>query len=124
MGSDENGNGSGNGTLRQAFGNLEGRVDTFERNWEKQDERAERSRRILFDKMEGVGRDVQNLSHRVATVAGDVATMKPAVTDWVNSKHEGIGEKSAIKTMTTVLWNVGGAIVVGAAWLAEHLLLH
>ena len=116
----ESGNGNGLGTLREAFGALKGAVETFQRNWEKQDERASDSRRYLYEKMATVERTVDGLSHKVEVVTKDIAEIKPAVTDWVAAKNRGEGVGSTLGFLWKALWSVFGAALMAAAWLIEH----
>ncbi len=111
-------------TLREAFGALKGSVEQFQKNWQVQDNRAAQGRKYLYEKMETVSREVQGISHKVDTVTAEVAAMRPAVADWIDSKNQAIGARVAVKFLIRFLWSIGGAIVVGAAWLIEHLLLH
>ncbi len=124
---DENGSGNGFGTLREAFGALKGTVETFQKNWEKQDERASDSRRYLYEKMAtversvgAVERTVDGLSHKVDAATKDIAEMKPAVTDWVASKNRGEGVGTALGYIWKALWAFGGASLMALAWFIEH----
>lgn len=104
--------------LDRIVGGLEAKIDAFQQNWQEQDRRASEGRKFLYEKVEGFGHNVQMLSNQITMVVRDVAEMKPHVQDWVNSKNRAEGAGVAIKT----LWAVGGAFLVGAGWLADHLL--
>ena len=101
------------GGLRQAFGEVVGKLNSFESNWRLQDERAERSRKFLYDKMEGVGITVQTLSTKVDKATDDINEMKPAVRDWVNTKNQFIGGRLVIGVVL-------GGIISGAAYAIAH----
>ena len=68
--------------LNRLVGGLEAKIDGFKDTWVEQDRRAAEGRRFLFDRVDGLSRDVQGLTHQVTSVVRDVADMKPAVTDW------------------------------------------
>lgn len=117
---EDNGSNNGLGTLREAFGALKGAVETFQKNWEKQDERASDSRRYLYEKMGTVERTVDGLSHKVEAATIDIAQMKPAVTDWVAAKNRAKGVGTALGYVWKGLWAFGGAAAMAIAWFIEH----
>lgn len=102
-----------NGGLRQAFGELKGSVENFQRNWEKQDKLASDGRRYLYEKMATVERSNIDLSYKVDNVALEVQEMKPAVKDWVNTKNQFIGGRVVVGVF------IGGIISAGAYLIAH-----
>jgi hypothetical protein len=98
---------------------LQATVTAFQTNWGEQDRRAAEGRKALYERFEGVGRDVAALTHQVTSVVKDVAEMKPAVADWMASKARAEGASWAIK----VMWVVGGATAVGVGWGIDHFLV-
>jgi hypothetical protein len=104
--------------LSRIIGSLEAKVEGFQNNWQEQDRRASEGRRFLFEKMDGVAREVQHLTHTVADVVQDVADMKPAVADWVATKNKAIGASGAAR----FTWALLGAAICGVAWIFEHFL--
>lgn len=97
---------------------LKATVEAFQENWKEQDRRADEGRKILYEKMEGIGSKVEGLGHQVATVVREVTDMKPAVADWVATKNKAIGASGSARLM----WSALGAIVVGIGWLLDHFL--
>jgi hypothetical protein len=107
-----------NGIGRMVAG-LQATVNAFQENWRIQDQRAADGRKMLYDKVEGFGNKVMELSNRVDTVVSDVAEMKPAVTDWVASKHRAEGASWAVK----VVWIGGGAMFGVICFGIDHFLI-
>jgi hypothetical protein len=104
--------------IARIIGGLEAKVEGFQTNWVEQDRRATEGRRFLFEKMDGVAKEVQHLTHTVADVVEDVSEMKPAVADWVATKNKAIGASGAARLMWTLLGGVG----VAAVWIFAHFL--
>jgi hypothetical protein len=69
--------------------------------------------------VEGFGNKVSDLSAKVEGVVKDVTEMKPAVTDWVASKHRAEGGSWAVK----VVWIGVGAIVGVLGFGIDHFLV-
>jgi len=104
--------------IARIVGGLEAKIEGFQINWQEQDRRASDGRKFLFEKMDGIGREVQSLTHIVGTVVQDVAQLKPAVADWVATKNQALGASGAARLM----WAVLGAVIVGAGWIFQHFL--
>jgi hypothetical protein len=100
---------------------LIGKIEAFQSNWQEQDRRAADGRKYLYDKMEVLGRDVQGLTHQVTAVVHDVAEMKPAVTDWVNSKNQAMGAKTAASILGKGAYLLMGGLMLVAGWAMAHL---
>jgi|ERR1700722_1554435 len=95
-------------------------LHAFRENWEKQDIRANESRKFLYDRMETVAKEVQKLTHDLLTVMQDVAELQPAVRDWVEQKARAEGASAIVKYLVRSLWMVGGAIVTIIVWVFSH----
>src|ERR1700722_13711365 len=96
--------------LNRLVGGLEAKIDGFKDTWVEQDRRAAEGRRFLFDRVNGLSRDVQGLTHQVTSVVRDVADMKPAVTDWVTSKNQAMGAKTAASILGKGLYLLIGGM--------------
>jgi hypothetical protein len=107
--------------LNRLVGGLEAKIESFQSNWQEQDRRASEGRKFLYDKMEGLGRDVQGLTHQVTSVVHDVAEMKPAVTDWVNSKNQAMGARTAASILGRGTYLLIGGLVMAIGWALAHL---
>jgi len=103
-------------SFARIIGGLEAQVASFQANWIEQDRRASDGRKFLFEKVDGVGKEVQHLTHTVADVVQDVAEMKPAVKDWVATKNQAIGASGFAR----VAWALIGGLVVLVGWLGDH----
>jgi len=108
----------GNNGLGRMVAGLKATVEAFQTNWQEQDRRASEGRKELYNKVESFGLSVVELGHRLNTVAAEVAEMKPAVRDWVNTKNRAEGAVSS----TRVLWGLAGAFVVVVGWVFDHFL--
>ena len=47
--------------------------------------------------------------------------MKPAVRDWVETKQQALGAKTAAGAFGKVIYMIGGALLFMAGWLIDHL---
>ena len=106
---------------RTTLDGLKVALESFQANWKIQDERAERGRKFVYDKVEALGSNVVDLTHQVKTVVSDVTEMKPAVRDWVSAKEQALGAKTAVSVLGKVAYMIGGALLFGAGWLIDHL---
>lgn len=106
--------------LTLLVGGLSTEIKSFKENWVEQDRRAAEGRKYLYEKMEGVGREVQGLTHQIAAVVRDVTEMKPAVTDWVNSKNQAMGAKTAASILGKGVYLLAGGVAALAGWALSH----
>ena len=107
--------------VRTTLDGLKATLEAFQSNWKEQDERAERGRKYVYDKVEGLGSSMLDLTHQVKTVVSDVTEMKPAVRDWVETKQQALGAKTAAGAFGKVIYMIGGALLFMAGWLIDHL---
>ena len=47
--------------------------------------------------------------------------MKPAVRDWVQTKQQALGAKTAAGALGKVVYMAGGVLLFLAGWLIDHL---
>lgn len=109
-----------NQNLTLMVGGLKATIEAFQSNWQEQDRRAADGRRFLFDRMESLGSNVQDLTHQVKAVVSDVAEMKPAVKDWVDSKNQAMGAKTAASILGKGVYLMVGGIVALTGWAISH----
>src|ERR1700722_5507140 len=103
-------------SLTLMVGGLKATIESFQSNWQEQDRRAANSRKFLFERMENVAHTVQDLTHQVGSVVKEVAEMKPAVTDWVNSKNQAMGAKTAASILGKGFYLGVGGVLALAGW--------
>jgi hypothetical protein len=101
-------------------GGLAAEIKSFKENWLEQDRRAADSRKYVYDEVKVIGREVQSLTHQVTTAVKDIAEMKPAVTDWVNSKNQAMGAKTAASILGKGVYLLAGGAVALAGWALSH----
>ena len=106
--------------LESSFAGLSASVNGFQENWKTQDERAAHGRQILYEKIDGFGRDLQGLTHQVRSVMQDVAEMKPAVTDWVNTKNQAMGAKTTASILGNGIYILIGGFFMLVGWALNH----
>ena len=112
-------------TLSRIVGAIEAKVDAFQSNWQEQDRRAAEGRKVIYEKVDGYSRDVQNLASNVAVltasvggVVRDLASIKPAVDDLVATKNRAEG----IAWSAKIVWIGAGALLVGVGWVFNYFL--
>lgn len=114
-------------SLDRAVGKIEAKLDAFQANWVEQDRRASDGRKFLYERVENFGRDVQAMGHQLTTVVNDVAEMKPAVKDWVDTKNQAMGAKSTASILAKALYGLCGGLLIVVGWAISHasaLLVH
>jgi hypothetical protein len=104
--------------MDRIIGGLQAQLESFQTNWAEQDRRASESRQGMHEKLEGFGKDVVSLTHKVEGVIEDVKEMKPAVQDWVANKARAEGVAWSAK----ILWIGLGASVATIAFVFNHFL--
>lgn len=106
--------------LSLLVGGLKAQIEAFQSNWAEQDRRASDGRKFMFERIEGLGTNVRDLSHQVGSVVKDVAEMKPAVTDWVNAKNQAMGAKTAASILGKSVYILVGGCVALIGYVVAH----
>lgn len=94
------------------LGQMEGTVKTFMDNWARQDQLANDGRRILHERLDLVGRQIERVATDVQNIQQDVAELKkeldedinPVIKSFEGIRHQKIGAKG--------VWAMIGAAVV------------
>ncbi len=129
MSSDEYSAGNILHNLAVRVGQLEGTVKTFMDNWTRQDQLAHESRRIMFDRLELIGKQIERIATDVENVQQDVAEMKkeieeditPSIEAVENRKHQQIGAKGVWALMGTAVVALASAIAFVADKVMSYL---
>jgi hypothetical protein len=107
------------------LGGLQTAVETLTRTWAEQDRRAAESRQRLYENFDGLKSDIRDrmgaVEQSVATLAADVAAMKPAVQDWKETKLKSIGATFATKLMGRSIYFIIMVALVGIGWVLAHV---
>jgi hypothetical protein len=101
--------------LAVRLGQLEGTVRTFMDAWARQDTIAHESRRVVYDRIELIGKQVDRVATDVQNIQQDVAELKKEIDEQVmpvidaseERKHQRVGAKS--------VWALIGAVTIAAA---------
>lgn len=105
--------------LAVRVGQLEGSVKTFMENWSRQDQIAHESRRVMYDRIDLIGKQVDRVATDVQNMQQDIAEMKKEVDERVMPVIEtvkGQGHRSAgVKSVWAV---IGAGVVMLASALA------
>jgi hypothetical protein len=98
--------------LYSRMGNLEGQLNTFMGNWEKQDALARESRRITHDRVELLSNQITRMSTDLDHVQTDVRELAERFTDDVDPllrSHEGARNR---RVGARGVWALVGAAVI------------
>lgn len=98
--------------IASRLGQLEGTVKTFMENWARQDQLANDGRRIIHERLDLVGRQIERVATDVTNVQQDLAEIKkeldeevgPVIKTFEGVRHQKIGAKG--------VWAMIGAAVV------------
>ncbi len=94
-------------------------MKTFMENWAQQDKLAHESRRIVYERLELLGRQVERVATDVHNMQQDIAELKKEVDEDVTPVLESFKLSSARKLGAMSVWAlVGGAILAVVSALA------
>ena len=114
--------------LLTRVGQLDGAVKTFMENWAQQDKLAHESRRVVFDRLDLLGRQVDRIASDLEDVQQNLAGLKrefdeeamPMVKAFQGELQRRIGAKG--------VWGIiiGAAITLGGfvTWLTDRVITH
>lgn len=115
-------------TLAVRVGQLEGTVKTFMENWTTQDKLAHDSRRIVFERIELLSRQVDRIASDVQGMQQDIAEMKKEVEEdvmpAVDSFNAGVQQRVGAKGVWGMLIGAAMALAGMMAWAADKIVTH
>lgn len=111
--------------LAVRVGQLEGTMKTFMDNWARQDQLAHDSRRVVYDRLELIGKQVERIATDVNNVQQDVAELKKEIDEQVMPTVEMVEARRHQRAGAKGVWAMIGAGVVmvasAMAYLADKL---
>ncbi len=100
--------------LATRVGQLEGTVKTFMDNWVRQDQLAHDGRRVLHDRLDLIGRQVDRIAVDVQSVQQDVAEMKKEIEEEITPTIEAVENRKHEKTGARGVWVMIGSGILMA----------
>lgn len=105
--------------LAVRVGQLEGTMKTFMENWAIQDKLAHEARRVMYERIELLGRQVERVATDVNNVQQDVAEIKKEIDEEVTPVIKSFEIATAKKHGAKGVWAViGGGLIAVASGLA------
>lgn len=116
--------------LAVRVGQLEGTVKTFMDNWARQDQLAHEGRRLTYERLELIGKQIDRIATDVTNVQQDVAELKKEVDEEVMptiqanefSKQRKIGAKGVWAAIGAAILATASAIAYVADKIASYFL--
>ncbi len=100
--------------LAVRVGQLEGTVKTFMDNWVRQDLLAHESRRVIFERLDLIGRQIERIATDVGNVQQDVAEMKKEIEEEINPTVEMVEKQRDRQTGARSVWVLVGSGILMA----------
>ena len=100
-------------SLETLVGKLSGQVEILL----QQQDKAEHNRKLLYEKVEEVGRDVLKLSDRMLVAEAKLTEHQPTITEFITVKHK-------VQTAGMIgkwIWAIGAAILTSVAFLVTKI---
>lgn len=98
--------------LAVRVGQLEGTLKTFMETWARQDQLAHESRRVTYDRLELIGKQVERVATDVQNVQQDVAELKKEIDEQVMPTVDHVQNKTHYAAGRKSVWAMIGAGVV------------
>lgn len=110
------------------LGQLEGTIRTFMQQWAGQEQNAQSSRRIMYERLEllsgqvnRVATDVQNMQQDIAEMRVDIDEKAMPVVESIRLERE---RKAGAKAVWVLIWGGALAGLSGLAWIVDKLWSH
>ncbi len=98
--------------LLMRVGQLEGTLKTFMEQWSRQDSLAHESRRITFEKIDLLGKQVERVATDVQNVQQDVAELKKEIDEQIMPTVDHVKVRKHYAAGAKSVWAMIGAGVV------------
>ena len=108
--------------LAVRVGQIEGTLKTFMDNWATQDKLAHDARRIVYERIDLVGRQVERVATDVQGMQQDIAELKKEVDEDVAPTIKAFEHQRARKMGAKGVWTVLGSAVVAVASALAYVL--
>jgi septal ring factor EnvC (AmiA/AmiB activator) len=93
-----------------------GRLEEGLRNIEKAMDRADQSRKQLYEKIDNIDTKVTLLEQQVGALSTGLNEVKPTVAEYLRAKEQVRGAGA----LGRALWLTGGFVLAGALWLYQN----
>ncbi len=114
--------------LATRVGQMEGTIKTFMDNWARQDQLAHEGRRLLYDRVEMISKQVDRIATDVINVQQDVAEMKKEIEEEITPTIESVEKHKERAIGARGVWAmIAGACVAAAsalAYIADKVAAH
>lgn len=105
--------------LAVRVGQLEGTLKTFMETWARQDQLAHESRRVTYDRLELIGKQVERVATDVQNVQQDVAELKKEIDEQIMPTVDHIQGRRQYAAGAKSVWvMIGAGVVMVASALA------
>lgn len=114
--------------LAVRVGQMEGTLKTFMDNWTRQDALAHEGRRLLYERVDLLSRQIERIATDVQNVVQDVAELKKEIEEDITPTIESVEESNQRKLGAKGVWAlVAGAVFTlasGLAFVADKVASH
>ncbi len=107
--------------LAVRVGQLEGSVKTFMDAWGRQDAIAHESRRVVYDRIELIGKQVDRVAIDVQNIQQDVAELKKEIDEQVMPVVEATNAKKHRAAGAAAVWAMVSAGVLALASVLAYI---
>lgn len=105
--------------LAVRVGQMEGTIKTFMDNWTNQDRIAHESRRVTYDRIELIGKQVERVAVDVQNVQQDVAELRKEIEEEITPTIEAVEQRKHRSAGAKGVWAlIGATLIAGASVLA------
>jgi len=111
--------------LAVRVGQVEGTMKTFMDNWARQDQLAHDSRRVVYDRLELIGKQIDRVASDVMVIQQDVAELKKEIDDDILPTIETVEARKLRRAGANSVWAAIGAglmmIASAMAYTADRI---
>ncbi len=98
--------------LANRIAKLEGTLEQFMKNWERQDHLAHEARRVTYDRLELLGRQIERIATDIQNTQQDVAELKKEIDEQIMPTVDLVKFKRHYAAGAKSVWAMIGAGVV------------
>lgn len=114
--------------LAVRLGSLEGTVKTFMESWARQDQLAHEGRRLTYERLEMIGKQIDRIATDVENVQQDVAELKKEIDEEVmppiQSMEEGKHRKIGARGVWALIYAAAVGFVGALAYIADRVVAY
>ncbi|MBL4787369.1 MAG: hypothetical protein JKY49_18340 [Cohaesibacteraceae bacterium] len=102
--------------IEQQLGQVQGHLGQLTDLIKDQAAQSTRSRRQLYDKIDGMDKTITGLGHRLQTLEQSFVGMQPTLQEFVTFKERARGAGM----LGRVLWVSGGVVLASVSWVVTQ----